>query len=136
MEATKARSMITDVMDEANEVKFLTTEAAQEQLFKEFYELAKTIQEEFVSKKREGGYLNPKKYQMCMASRLAVEIHNDKKVLMTLAAGQGKTVVYLLTAMLLNRKFHAQYEKILVVTISNPLKTQLDNIVVYHPIDV
>ena len=88
-----------------------------------------------MSNKRDGGFLNPKKYQMCIASRLAFEIHNDKKVLMTLAAGQGKTVVYLLTAMLLHRKFPEQYDKILVVTISNPLKTQLDNIVVCHPID-
>ena len=123
-------------MDEANEAKFLATEAAKEDLFKEFYALTKTIQEEFVPNKRDGGCLNPKKYQMCIASRLAFEIHNDKKVLMTLAAGQGKTVVYLLTAMLLHRKFPAQYDKILVVTISNPLKTQLDNIVVCHPIDV
>ena len=55
---------------------------------------------------------------------------------MTLAAGQGKTMVYLLTAMLLNRKFPQSYEKILVVTISNPLQQQLEGIKINHPIDV
>ena len=55
---------------------------------------------------------------------------------MTLGAGQGKTMVYLLTAMLLHRKFPQYYEKILVLTISNPLKTQLDGIVINHLIYV
>jgi Rad3-related DNA helicase len=55
---------------------------------------------------------------------------------MTLAAGQGKTMVYLLTAMLLHRKYPQYYEKILVVTISNPLQKQLEEILMNHPIDV
>jgi hypothetical protein len=40
-----------------------------------------------------------------MAADLAARVYERKKVRMTLAAGQGKTMVYLLTAMLLNRKF-------------------------------
>ena len=55
---------------------------------------------------------------------------------MTLAAGQGKTMVYLLTAMLLNRKFPEEYQRILVVTISNPMQRQLEGIIINHPIDV
>jgi len=55
---------------------------------------------------------------------------------MTLAAGQGKTMVYLLTAMLLHRKFSEEYQRILVVTISNPLQRQLEGIIINHPIDV
>ena len=77
----------------------------------------------------------PKRFQMCMAASLAARVHKETKVRMTLAAGQGKTMVYLLAAMLLHRKFPQQYPRILCVTISNPLKTQLDGIVLNHPID-
>ena len=108
---------------------------AGEDLFNELYELARTIQGEFVTKKRDGGYLVPKRFQMCMAASLAARVHKERKVRMTLAAGQGKTMVYLLAAMLLHRKFPEQYPRILCVTISNPLKTQLDGIVLNHPID-
>ena len=94
------------------------------------------IQGEFITKKREGGYLVPKKYQMCMAADLAARVYKSKKVRMTLAAGQGKTMVYILTAMLLNRKFPLEYNRILVIAISNPLKTQLDGIIINQPIDV
>ena len=45
-------------------------------------------------------------------------------------------MVYLLTAMLLHRKFPQYYEKILVVTISYPLQKQLEEIMMNHPIDV
>ena len=72
---------------------------------------------------------------MCIAASLAARVHKEGKVRMTLAAGQGKTMVYLLAAMLLHRKFPGQYLRILCVTISNPLKTQLDGIVLNHPID-
>ena len=60
---------------------------AKEDLFNEFYELARTIQGEFVTKKRDGGYLVPKRFQMCMAASLAVRVHKERKVRMTLAAG-------------------------------------------------
>ena len=118
-----------------NETKYLASDLANEELFDELYELARTIQREFVTKKREGGYLVPKRFQMCMAASLAARVHKERKVRMTLAAGQGKTMVYLLAAMLLHRKFPEQYLRILCVTISNPLKTQLDGIVINHPID-
>ncbi len=55
---------------------------------------------------------------------------------MTLAAGQGKTMVYLLTAMLLHRKFPLEYYRILFVTISNPSQKQLEGMKINHPIDV
>jgi len=45
-------------------------------------------------------------------------------------------MVYLLTAMLLHRKFPLEYYRILVVTISNPLQRQLEGIIINHPIDV
>ena len=118
-----------------NETKYLASDLANEELFDELYELARTIQREFVTKKREGGYLVPKRFQMCMAASLAARVHKERKVRMTLAAGQGKTMVYLLAAMLLHRKFPEQYHRILCVTISNPLKTQLDGIFINHPID-
>ena len=135
VEATKAKTVITDDMDLANETKYLESPLAGEDLFNELYELARTIQGEFVTKKRDGGYLVPKRFQMCMAASLAARVHKERKVRMTLAAGQGKTMVYLLAAMLLHRKFPQQYPRILCVTISNPLKTQLDGIVLNHPID-
>jgi Rad3-related DNA helicase len=71
-----------------------------------------------------------------MAADLAARVYKSKKVRMTLAAGQGKTMVYILTAMLLNRKFPLEYNKILVVTISFPLQNQLEGIIINHPIDV
>ena len=73
---------------------------------------------------------------MCMAADLAARVYKSKKVRMTLAAGQGKTMVYILTAMLLNRKFPLEYNRILVVTISFPLQNQLEGIIINHPIDV
>ena len=57
-----------------NETKYLASDLANEELFDELYELARTIEGEFVTKKREGGYLVPKRFQMCMAASLAVKV--------------------------------------------------------------
>ena len=51
---------------------------------------------------------------------------------MTLGAGQGKTIVYLLAAMILNRYDQATYKRFLILTTSKALKTQLENILVNH----
>ena len=51
---------------------------------------------------------------------------------MTLGAGQGKTIVYLLAAMILNRYDKAIFKKFLILTTSKALKKQLDYILTHH----
>ena len=51
---------------------------------------------------------------------------------MTLGAGQGKTIVFLLVAMILNKHLPAQYHKFLILTTSKALKKQLDYILTNH----
>ena len=51
---------------------------------------------------------------------------------MTLGAGQGKTIVYLLAAMILNRYDQATFKKFLLLTTSKALKSQLENILINH----
>ena len=98
----------------------MESDLAREELFDELYELARTIQREFITKKREGGYLVPKRFQMCMAASLAARVHKERKVRMTLAAGQEKTMVSLLDAMLLHRKFPALYQRFCVLRFQTP----------------
>ena len=51
---------------------------------------------------------------------------------MTLGAGQGKTIVYLLAAMILNKYDSATYKRFLFLTTSKALKTQLEKILINH----
>lgn len=55
---------------------------------------------------------------------------------MTLAAGQGKTMVYLLTAMVLNKHDAKKFKTFLILTTSNALKKQLDYIIATHQVDI
>ena len=51
---------------------------------------------------------------------------------MTLGAGQGKTIVFLLVAMMLNKLAPQLYPKFLILTTSKALKKQLDYILSNH----
>ena len=55
---------------------------------------------------------------------------------MTLAAGQGKTMVYLLTAMVLNKNDPKKFKTFLFLTTSNALKKQLDYTLANHQVDI
>ncbi len=55
---------------------------------------------------------------------------------MTLSAGQDKTILCILTAILLHKKFIEAFNKIMVDTISNPMKMQLDSNILNHLIEV
>ena len=51
---------------------------------------------------------------------------------MTLGAGQGKTKVYILAAMILNKHDPKIYDKLLFLTTSKALVKQLEYILVNH----
>jgi hypothetical protein len=55
---------------------------------------------------------------------------------MTLAAGQGKTMVYLLAAMILNKHDEKKFKNFLFLTTTIALKKQLDYVLANHPIDI
>jgi|LakMenEpi03Oct11_1017367.scaffolds.fasta_scaffold00991_2 ERCC4-related helicase len=51
---------------------------------------------------------------------------------MTLGAGQGKTIVYILVAMILNKHDPKTYDRFLFLTTSKALVKQLEYILVNH----
>ncbi len=67
---------------------------------------------------------------------LLQEFTRAKKLEWLLRLDKANQWCILLTTLLLHRKFPQEYGKILVLTISNPLKTQLDGIVINHLIYV
>ena len=71
-----------------------------------------------------------------MATDLAKKIITSKRIRMTLATGQGKTMVYLLTAMVLNKYDNRKFKTFLFLTTSNALKKQLDYILANHQVDI
>jgi hypothetical protein len=67
-----------------------------------------------------------------VACDIAQNILKFERVRMTLGAGQGKTIVLLLVAMMLNKHAPSKYVKFLFLTTSKALKNQLDFILIHH----
>ena len=85
------------------------------------------------------GYYRPTYYQLYVAADLAHAITASLSGHeMTLGAGQGKTPVFLILMMMLNKLEAQKYKNFLVITISDILKIQLEDIIRRHrlPFDV
>lgn len=71
------------------------------------------------------GYLNPTDYQMYVAASICKEIAKGEynQHVMTLGAGQGKTLVYLLVSLMLSmqEKTKQAYKKFGIITTTQPL---------------
>jgi hypothetical protein len=70
-------------------------------VYVKLFRLASKIAEEFRNDTSPESYIKPKAYQLYVACDIAQNILKLKRVRMTLGAGQGKTIVFLLVAMIL-----------------------------------
>ena len=74
------------------------------------------------------GHLRPNVYQLYIAAKLCARIESgSKRIVFTLGAGQGKTVIYLVTAMLLLKHDETKNEftNFAILTSNAFLKAQL-----------
>lgn len=85
------------------------------------------------------GHLVPRSYQMYVAADLCKHISNGgKHTVMTLGAGQGKTLVYLLVALMLAKSDQTKetYKTFTVLTSSPLLEKQLKDTIRNHNIGI
>ena len=123
-QSVKEMSVLTDTQETEIAAKVRTLVESNSELQK-WYECAESFFSHFKEEREKGrGHLVPRSYQMYVAADLCMQFAEGKeRIVMTLGPGQGKTLVYLLVALMLSKdeRTKAKFQKFTFLTSSSLL---------------